>query len=81
MIKEFKEDKEIYRNIRDTNPYNLIYCKYKDLFDEKKHKPFLTEHQVIQYLQMYMNINIVLKDIIQEYNGTYLNGETEIIEN
>jgi hypothetical protein len=68
-----------YLKLRD-NPAELIYAVYEERFDSAIHKPFLTKQQLIQYIQMYTDINVLLKNLIQEYNSIHLNGETEIIK-
>ena len=47
--------KEQYIQTKTSNPLKVIYEFYKEKFDNKKHKPFLSHNEFYHYIQISSN--------------------------
>lgn len=63
--------KQEYITLKSTNPMALIYQYYTENFDEKKHKPFLSENEFFPYIQIHYNLNDIWIKVQQEYDQYY----------
>lgn len=68
-----------YIQTKTTNSYIIVYEFYKEKFDHKKHKPFLSEQEFFPYIQMCMNLD-ELYIISQNYYDQMFNVTT-ILDN
>ena len=64
-------NKEMYLNLQQSNQGQLIYIYYKEKFDEKKHRPLLQFQELMHYLQMVSNIQVILEIICQYYDSKF----------
>ena len=63
--------KQDYIKLKTTNPMALIYKYYTEKFDDKKHKPFLTENEFFPYIQIHFNINEIWIKVQGYYDQHY----------
>ena len=63
--------KQQYLNYKRTNQMAIIYEYYKENFDSKKHKPFLSEGEFFPYIQMISNLNEIYINVCNHYDSLY----------
>jgi hypothetical protein len=63
--------KEQYIHLKQTNPMGLLHARYKEKFDSSKHKQFLEEHTMLMFLQMWGNPNVILQNVVKEYDKEF----------
>jgi hypothetical protein len=71
--------KQEYINNKKTNQMKVIYEYYKEKFDHKKHKPFLSEQEFYVYIQMNRDLNETYIKVANYYDS-YFNVVTILDE-
>lgn len=70
--------REEYMVIRQNNPIQIVYEKYKEGFDKTKHTPFLGHNEFFTFIQMVCNLNLLAEKVINEYDVKF--GVTHLLD-
>jgi predicted N-acyltransferase len=71
--------KQEYIQTKTSNAVMIVYEFYKEKFDHKKHRPFLTEQEFFPYIQMSMDLNNLFVSIQSYYDQKF--NVTTILDN
>lgn len=64
-------NKSDYLYYRKINPMKVIYEFYKEKFDTKKHKTFLSEGEFYTYIQANYDINSLYTQVTKYYDNHF----------